>query len=472
MDDTAVSIKDPNEKICIVGAGLVGCMLASILGHLGFEVEIFEKRQDPRYDDKTRGRTIAMSISERGWKALKMIGLEDEIRVNTNPKHSRMVHLSDSTYYIQSYGKNGESINTINRRYLNIELINKALSTGNVKIFFEHQCLDINQETADAAFRNTTTNTIVRKSFTRIIAADGNFSSVGAILAERKLIEHKRTTLIYGYKELTIPANAIGDYALENHYVHVWPRQNAILIALPTLQNEFTCTLFLPLLGDNSIDTIQCDKTLLNLFEKNFPDAISLIPNLEEQFFGNPNSHITAVKAFPWNYKDKVLLIGDAAHSIAPFYAMGMNVGFEDCTVFNDMLIKNELSFSKTFEEFGMIRKPDTDALADLSYNNFNSISKSPDPTYNLKWELERRISDLIPDKWIPVYVMMAFSHIPFSRVIKQKEKQDKILNVLVKNFENISEMSDNVLTDIVERELSSNKLEGHYSRHATNIAV
>jgi len=471
MDDNTIAI-DFSEKICIVGAGLVGCMLAVLLGQLGFEVEVYEKRKDPRSDDKTRGRTIAMSISERGWKALRMIGLEDEVRMNTNPKHSRMVHLPDDSFYVQPYGKNGDSINTINRRYLNITLINKALSTGRVKIFFEHQCVDINHETAEATFRDTKTNTIVERSFTRIIAADGNFSSVGTILAERNLIEHKRTALIYGYKELTIPSKVNGDYALANHFVHVWPRQNAILIALPTLQNEFTCTLFLPLEGDGSIDTIQCDKTLLNLFEKNFPDVIPLIPNLDEQFFSNPNSHITAVKALPWNYKDKVLLIGDAAHSIAPFYAMGMNVGFEDCIVFIELLGKNGFSFTKTFEEFGKKRKPDTDALADLSYNNFNSISRSPDPTYNLKWELERRISDLIPDKWIPVYAMIAFSYIPFSKVIKQKEKQDRILNLLVKNYQNISEMPDTELTEIVEKELSGEKTDRVVTMQVAGVNV
>jgi len=463
MDPFAVN-KNGDEKICIVGAGLVGSMLSIILAQSGFEIEVFEKRKDPRLDDKTRGRSIAMSISNRGWKALRMIGLENEVRKNTNPKHSRMVHLPNGSVQAQEYGKDGQTINTINRRYLNITLIDKALNTGKVKMFFNHDCEYIDEESGEIIFRNNETDEKINKVFTRIIGADGNFSAVGGLLAKRNLIEHNRMTLIYGYKELRIPPDEKGDFAIENHYVHVWPRQNAILIALPGLENEFICTLFLPLEGDNSIDTIQSDKSLLNLFKENFSDVIPLIPNLQEQFFNNPTSHITAVKAFPWNYKDKILLIGDAAHAIAPFYAMGMNVGFEDCTTFLEMLVKNDYSFARTFEQFGTKRKLDTDAIAELSFRNFNNISKSPDPTYNVKWELERKIWHLIPEKWMPAYAMIAFTNMPLSKVARQKEKQDKILDELVKSNQNILELPDGILLELVEGVLTRKTAETEIS--------
>ncbi|MCX6149166.1 MAG: NAD(P)/FAD-dependent oxidoreductase [Ignavibacteriales bacterium] len=443
------------EKICIVGSGLVGSLLSILLTQLGFDIDIFDKRKDPRQDTLTRGRTIAMSISARGWKALKQAGIYDEVRKNANPKHSRMVHLCDGTIQTYKYGDGTQAINTINRKYLNITLINAAMATGKVNIYFEHECVNLNPDTGDIFLKDIKTDQSIQKNYTRIFGTDGIFSNVCELLTNKGLLNFTRTTLSYGYKELQIPANQLGDFALHGNSLHSWPRKDGVLVAFPTIEKEFVCTLFLPLDGENSLAAINSEATLMQYFNSNFPDVIPLMPNLKEDYFKNPASTLTTVNGSPWNYKDKVLLIGDASHAILPFYGMGMNIGFEDCTFFINLLKKNNLDFTRTFEMYSPLRKPDTDAMAELSFNNFNSIGASPDHTYQLKWELERKIWELFTGKWTPSYVLIAFTHTPLAKVIKIKERQDKILDDIVRSHDNIANLSGNCLKETIENYLS-----------------
>ncbi len=434
-----------SEKIAIIGAGLVGPLLSILLQKRGFSVDVYEKRTDPRIDSTVRGRTIAMSLSARGWKALEAAGVASSIRPNVDPSYGRMVHHQDGVVDVQQYGDGTESIDTINRAYLNKTLITAAEETKRVHFHFNHECEDINPETGEIVFRNNIHDTLIHASYDRIIGADGIFSKVADVLIEKDLVAFDRTTLAYAYKELKIPPTESGEWALPDHHTHVWPRQNAVLIAFPTTDREFACSLFIPALGESSIESLNSNTALTDFFSRNFPDVIPLIPNLKEDFFKNPASKITYALGSPWHYLDRILLVGDACHSITPFYGMGMNVGFEDVTILMELLEKHHDDFGAAFAEFSSIRKPNTDAIAELSLKNLNSISESPDPCYNLKWNLERRIWKLMPDSWTPAYVQIAFTDIPLAEVSKSIKKQDTVLKKLIA-IENIETMDDESL--------------------------
>lgn len=438
------------EKIAIIGAGLVGPLLSVLLARKGFSVDVYEKRPDPRTDSSTRGRSIAMSLSTRGWNALQKIGIAEGVNPHVNPSHGRLVHHLDGTSDIQEYGDGVQSIDTVNRSYLSTTLIDTAEKTGAVHFYFTQECEDIEPDSGKVVFRNTKNESLVHAVYDHIIGADGIFSKVCDILAEKDLVAFNRTTLAYAYKELKIPAKADGTHALLNHHVHVWPRQDAVLIAFPTVDNEFVCTLFVPIAGKDSIDTLDSNEALTDFFGRNFPDVVPHMPTLIEDFFKNPASKITYLMGSPWHYKGNILLIGDACHSITPFYGMGMNVGFEDCVVLMELLEKHENNFAKAFAEFSEIRKPNTDAIAELSLKNLNSISDSPDPRYNLKWNLERRIWKLLPDQWTPAYVQIAFTHTPLAQVIKNIERQDIVLKKMIAT-EGIEQITDEELIQLVQ---------------------
>jgi kynurenine 3-monooxygenase len=225
--------------------------------------------------------------------------------------------------------------------------------------------------------------------------------------------------------------------------VHIWHGKNSLLIAFPTNDNDFTSTLFLPLTGKDSLESLTTPEAIMAFFESEYNVVIPFMPNLVQDFFQNANSTITQVKGWPWHYEDKVLLMGDSAHAITPFYGMGMNIGFEDVTVFMDLLKKNKNDFGKTFAMLDILRKPNADAISDLSYKNFMSISQSPDPTYQEKWLLERRIWQLLPHLWTPTYVLICFSETPLKDVPAIKERQDRILNELVTTYPNAMNFSD-----------------------------
>jgi kynurenine 3-monooxygenase len=294
---------------------------------------------------------------------------------------------------------------------------------------------------------NSVENIVVHAKYDHVIGADGIFSKVCDVLSEKNLVAFDRTTLPYGYKELTIPPTDQGEYALPNHHVHVWSRQCAVLIALPTREKSFVATLFFPLSGHDSIELLSTPDALNDFFDLTFHGAREHMPNLAEDFFQNPTSKITYLKGGPWHFEDKVLLIGDAAHAITPFYAMGMNVGFEDSTILMEILEEYGFDFGKAFAAFSERRKPDTDAIADLSLKNLTSISESPDPRYHFKWELERRIWDLLPEDWTPAYVQIAFTHAPIASAIRLIEKQDKVLKALMQ-MPDIETIDDETLTE------------------------
>ncbi len=434
------------KKICIIGSGLVGALLATLLAEAGFGVDVYEKRNDPRKMNGGEGRTIALSLSDRGWKALRYAGLEKTIRLNTNPAYGRRIHTGNGEDQIQKYGSGSEAIHTVNRSYLNTVLIERALETKKVNFFFSYVCEDIKQDTGEIIFTINGTGEKLSRKYDHIFGADGMFSVVRKSFTDKNLFKFDESKLEVGYKEMRIPADRNGNSVLEKNLVHVWPRKNSMFISFPTKAGEFVSTLFMPVAGEDSLESISDPAALKNFLTREYPEIIKLVPDFEEQFFKNPSSQLFQVKGGPWHYKDKILLIGDSCHAITPFYGMGMNIGFEDCTVLLDLLRKNSFNFEKVFAEFGTLRKPDTDAMTELSLNNLKSINESPDPDYQTKWLIERRIWELFPKLWTPAYVLIAFSHVALSKVAQIKKQQDGIVNELVVKYPSILDFTDKEL--------------------------
>lgn len=430
------------ERICIVGAGLVGSLLSIILGQRGYQVDLIEKRCDMRKEDIPGGRTIAMSLSHRGFEALSLVGLKDYIKQHTVAKSSRMVHLKDGTVHVQEYGRDGQAIHTINRKFINSALLDKAEATGNVNTYFESHCVNLNLDKLELELVNKQTGKCDFRQYDRIIGADGVFSKVANEIAKQEQANFERFSPEYGYKELVIPTDSENNWKLNNKVVHVWPQGHFNLVALPNTNKTFTCTLFLKLNGEISLNTLNDHKLIANFFNKHFPDVSRLIPNYCEQFMENPVSKIYSLKCAPWQYRNKVLLIGDACHAIAPFFAMGMNVGFEDCTVFESLITKLDGDLDKVFDEFSRVRKVDTDAIADLSLQNFTSLGTSDKSNYHLKWQINRLLWNKLNNDWMPLYPMIAFSSIPLAEVRRRSTLQAYLIDKII-NEENPSEVTD-----------------------------
>ena len=293
------------ERICVVGAGLVGSLLSIMLANRGYKVDLIEKRADMRKDSIPGGRTIAMSISNRGWKALERVGLKEKIRSYTVSKTSRKVHLKDGSFQTQEYGRNGQAIYTINRKVINSELLNEAESTGLVDIYFNTHCTNINYDRVEVDIFNKQTGECQLKSYDRIIGADGIFSEVAKGIADQEYADYTRFSPEYGYKELIILPNEDNSWKLDNNVVHVWPQGHFNLVALPNSDKSFTCTLFLKFNGEISLDTLNNHQVVSEFFSQHFPEVSKLIPDYCKQFIENPISKIYSLKCIPWHFNKK-----------------------------------------------------------------------------------------------------------------------------------------------------------------------
>jgi kynurenine 3-monooxygenase len=418
------------EHFCIVGGGLAGTLLSILLARRGISSHIYDKRPDVRKTEVEGGRSIVMSLSKRGWSALGAVGLHDKMLKISVPKYARMVHHLDGISNVQQYGRDDQALFSINRRALNSILLDKAEETGLVKIFFNQHCREINLDQCEVTFTNSKANEKIHRKYNRIIGADGIFSSVRSSIAKATGLENGLIKNDYIYKELLMPADKNANWAIPEHYIHVWPRSRCFLVGMPNFNSTFTCTLFYPEKGLPSVD-FSNEVSILDFFKTNFPEVVSHIPDLARQFLEKKSSYMFSVMSNAWTYKDKAILLGDSAHAIVPFYGMGMNVAFEDCIIFNELIDEKNFDWNKIFPEFFRTRKPQADSIANLSMKNLSNLEHSVDPDFQFKWELERKIWEIYPDKWMPTYVMVAFSHIPFTAIEEISEKQKKTLEYL-----------------------------------------
>lgn len=418
------------KNIMVIGAGLVGSLLSIYLSKRGYKVSLYERRPDMRKQTISAGRSINLALSDRGLLALERVGLANEIKKIAIPMHGRYIHNADGSSAFQPYGKEGQYINSVSRATLNCKLMDLAEEQG-VKIFFDHKCTAIDWKENKITFDAIHHSPLTTHHFELLFGADGAFSAARLQhQLQHDKFDYHQYYIDCGYKELTIPPAASGDFAMEVNALHIWPRKDYMLIALPNLDKTFTCTLFFPFAGELSFDKLDTEKKVKDFFGKNFPDAISFMPDHVNEFFSNPTSSLVTVKCFPWIREDKFALIGDAAHAIVPFFGQGMNCGFEDCRILDELIDKHNDDWKMILEEYQLLRKPDADAIADMAVNNFTEMrERTADPKFLLQKKIEARLHEKYPDKWIPAYSQVTFSpHIRYSEALQRGQRQEAIM--------------------------------------------
>jgi len=344
--------------------------------------------------------------------------------------HGRQIHNVDGSITFQPYGKEGQYINSVSRGELNKQLMTIAEEHG-VNIHFNEKCKTLDWNNDKIEFENTAGKQLPSSKADIIFGADGAFSAARLQhQLQHDKFDYHQYYIDCGYKELSIPPNEEGEFALEPNALHIWPRKDYMLIALPNLDKTFTCTLFFPFEGELSFDKINTEEKVKQFFATNFADIVPLMPDYVNEFFTNPTSSLVTIKCFPWVKDDKFALIGDAAHALVPFFGQGMNCGFEDCRILDELIEKNGDDWHKILSEYQTLRKPDADAIADMAANNFTEMrDRTADPKFLLQKKIEARLHENYPDKWIPAYSQVTFSpHIRYSDALARGNRQEIIM--------------------------------------------
>jgi len=448
------------DTITIIGAGLNGPLLAIGLARRGFKVQIYERRPDLRRVAISGGRSINLALSTRGIHALTQIGLWNGMRKIVIPMKGRMMHALNSELTFQPYGRNeSEVINSISRADLNIALLDAAEQEG-VGISFQQRCIGINLKTAEIQIRDEHSGeTRVVKSGV-VIACDGAASVFHREMLKLPRFDYLQQYLNYGYKELTIPRGDDGKHVLETHALHIWPRGNFMLIALPNIDGSFASILFLPFEGKDSFTQLTSPSSVAEFFRSSFTDAVPLMPNLVDSFFANPTGGMVTVKCSPWRVGGRCLLLGDAAHAIVPFFGQGINCGFEDCTSFFDLLDLHGADWERVFTEFEAMRKINTDAIADLAIENFVEMrDRVADPRFLFRKKVELALEAKYPRLFVPKYAMVTFHRIPYSVAMKRGVVQDRMLAELCDGIDRVEDLDWNKADRMIRSELTSLEL-------------
>jgi kynurenine 3-monooxygenase len=416
------------KNITVVGAGLVGSMLACYLSRRGHNVSVYERRPDMREAGYVGGRSINLALSHRGWKALKGIGLHDAVSKIAIPMKGRMIHNPDGSTNFIPYGKDDQAIYSVSRGELNKMMVEEAEKFPGIKFYFNQRCKAIDFDTTTTIFEDINgKQTVVSSDY--VMGADGAYSEVRYEMQKSPNFNIMQQHEQYGYKELHIPPGKNGEHQIEKHALHIWPRQSFMMIALPNMDGSFTVTLFASFKGENSFDTIKNDKDVEAYFERNFADAVPLMPDLVKTFYENPTSSLVTVKCFPWKYKNSCL-IGDAAHAVVPFYGQGMNCGFEDVKEFDELLNTTNENWDAALDKLQYQRKPNADAIADLALYNFIEMRDlSGREDFQLRLKIEKKIAAQFPDKFMTHYSMVTFSDLSYSEAKKRGELQNGLLD-------------------------------------------
>src|SRR5438128_637402 len=377
------------------------------------------------------GRSINLALSTRGIDALEQIGLADEVLKHAIPMRGRMIHEKSGELHFVPYDVDpNKHINSIGRAALNTTVIEAALRYSNVGVQFNHKCTDIDLNSATAQFLNTAASQQVSASGDAVIGVDGAFSAVrGAMQRKIDNFQYDENYLAHGYKELTIPPAADGSWRMERNALHIWPRKSFMMIALPNPDGSFTCTLFWEFEGPRSFKTTKTDEDVRRFFNEEFPDAVPLMPALLEDFKNNPIGSLVTIRCAPWYHKDKVALVGDAAHAVVPFYGQGMNAAFEDCVVLDECLAEFPDNRERAFAEYFARRKENADALADLAVENFIEMrDKTASRTFRAKKKLDHALEAALPGIYLPLYTMVTFTRIPYAEAAQRARRQDSII--------------------------------------------
>ena len=443
------------HHIVIMGAGLVGSMHAIFLARRGYQVSVFEQLPDIRKEAISAGRSINLALANRGIDALDRLGLMDQVKPLLIAMQGRMLHDEKGLLKLQSYGQKPEEvIYSVSRAGLVSLLRDAAESTGLVNFYFKHECQSIDLDRNECVILNQASGEQLRINYDYLIGADGGGSQVRASMQALKETEFTSELLDHSYKELNIPAAADGGFQLQHDALHIWPRDDYMMIGLPNPDASFTLTLFMPNEGPVSFASITDEAKLNAVFDAHFADAKALIPELEHDFFNNPTGYLGTIRCNDWQYKNAVLT-GDAAHAIVPFHGQGMNAGFEDCVAMEQALDLSDDDWQQAMPAFVNSRMDNSNAIADMALENYVEMRATVnDPKFHLKkaiaFELERRL----PDFFIPRYSMVMFHLIPYAQAFARGKIQFKILDELTEGIDDIEQVDFDRAERMVKQKL------------------
>jgi kynurenine 3-monooxygenase len=415
-----------HDTITIVGSGLAGALLACYLGKTGRRVDLYEKRPDPRSAHAEHGRSINLALSTRGLHALMEVGLAGAVKEQAIPMRGRIIHHPDGTLTFQPYGKDEtEVLYSVSRSGLNRQLVEAAARYPSVRMFFEHRCTGADFDAGRLEFARGPQGESVHHSAEVTIGADGAFSAVRQAMQKRDRFDYSQEYLDHGYKELTIPAGPAGGFRIEKHALHIWPRGHFMMIALPNADGSFTCTLFWPFEGPDSFAALVSEKDILAFFQREFPDAVSLIPDLAQEFRHNPTGALVTIRCRPWHVGGRAVLVGDACHAVVPFLGQGMNAAFEDCSVLMRCLEEHSDDLVTAFARYEAERKPHLDTLADLCVENFIEMrDRVGSRLFVWKKRLSVLLHALFPRWYLPLYTMVEFTRIGYADAVRRARRQ------------------------------------------------
>ncbi|NND59412.1 MAG: FAD-dependent monooxygenase [Gammaproteobacteria bacterium] len=426
------------ESVTLLGAGLAGSLLAIYLARRGYEVDVYEKRPDMRAVDIPAGRSINLALANRGIRALREVGLYRQVTELLTPMRGRMLHDVDGDLQFQAYGKSDdEVIYSISRGDLNELLLNTAQYQYGVRFHFNQGVIAADLAQGKVRMRDDDDLRQYVLSDTPFIAADGAGSIVRRQMSKLPGYQSREDYLPHAYKELTIPAAGDGTHQIDANSLHIWPRGDFMLIALPNMDGSFTVTLFLQREGSPGFSELASDDAISAFLQQWFPDAVALMPDAVQQFQANPTGSMVTVYAQPWRVGGRFLLIGDAAHSIVPFHGQGMNAAFEDCYELDQVLSENKIAgvrgWERVFAEFEQRRKPNADAIAAMALENYVEMRDTVrDPRFQAKkqlsWELEKRFEG----RFVPRYSLVMFHHVPYAEAQRRGVIQQEILEELL----------------------------------------
>ena len=417
------------KTFTVVGGGPVGTLLAISLARHGYKVGLYEGRPDSRQTSIYQGKSINIALSDRGWTSLEKIGISAEAKQQSIPMYHRAIHDVDGKLSSLPYGKDGDAIWSVSRSGINEQLLDIADDEANITTHFEHRLLDIDFESATTTFKlGDGGEKVVESDF--VFGADGARSKVRRLAHDLPRFSYSQTYMPQCYIELNIPANPDGSHRLEKNALHIWPRKNFMLIALPNPDGTFTCTLFLDYSGDPSFESLQERSAVEAFFKANFADAMGYLEDPVDVFMSKTAAPLFLVHVFPWSFNRKVGLIGDAAHAIVPFYGQGMNSGFEDCADLDAMITEYDHDWQQIFPAYENARKPNGDAIAELSKRNFVEMSDlSGDRQFQLRKKIEAKFSDQFPALWTPLYSMVTFSpDVPYSEALRIGDEHNRVM--------------------------------------------
>jgi len=421
------------NRFTVAGGGPVGSLLAILLGRHGYEVGVYEGRPDSRETNIYQGKSINIALSDRGWNSLQQIGISADAKDNAIPMYHRAIHGLDGVLSDLPYGREGDAIWSVSRGGINERLLDIADDEPNVETHFEHRLVNVDFETSSAVFQVKDERELTVDA-DYLFGADGAHSKVRRLAHDLPRFSYSQEYMPQGYIELNIPANPDGTHKLEKNALHIWPRKDFMLIALPNPDGTFTCTMFLNFSGDPSFGSLHEQAAVKAFFETNFADAMEYLEDPVDVFLERTASPLFLVQVFPWSFNRKVGLIGDAAHAIVPFYGQGMNCGFEDCAELNRLIDVHDHDWDAIFPAYENVRKPNGDAIAELSKRNFIEMSDlSGDRRFQVRKMIEAKFSARFPDLWTPLYSMVTFSpDIPYAEALRIGDEQNRIMEIIM----------------------------------------